>query len=143
MEEQKGWKPIPLVLKILFVVFVLWIFGAVMNLSNLMESGLPLFGTFVTGVTAALIVLFLDVIGPLAFLFALWTRKSWGPKWAYFYIGLFILNSIVAFFTVADELGLPQILIPIIVSIIFIIVIYFKRDYFLLHTEEDHEPRAI
>lgn len=128
--ENIGWKPIPLALKILSVVFVLWIVGAVMNLPNLMENGLPLFGNFVYGLSAASIVLLLDFLGPVIFLFALWNRKSWGVKWACAYIGFFILNSTVAFFTVSAKLGLPQINVPILVSVAFLAVIFWKRDYF-------------
>ncbi|WP_142784123.1 hypothetical protein [Changchengzhania lutea] len=130
MNKQTGWKPIPLALKILFVVFILWSIGAVLNLPNLFESGLPLFGIFVHGIVASLIVLFLDIIGPIIFLFGLWNRKPWAPVWAFFYIGFFILNNTVAFFTVREQLGLVQILIPIVASVIFIIVIYTKRSYF-------------
>ena len=134
MEEtaatEKGWKPIPLPLKILFVVFILWLVGSVMNLPNLFENGLPLFGSFVYGMTAALIVLLLDIIGPVTFLFALWNRKSWAAKWAFAYIGIFILNNTVALFAVREELGLPQILVPTIASLIFLAVIFWKRNYF-------------
>jgi len=132
-KNEKGWKPIPLSLKILSVVFVLWSIGAVMNLPNLLQNGLPLFGVFVYGSTAILVVLILDIIGPLTFLFALWNRKSWGPKWAFTYIGVFILNSVVAFFTVRELLGTPQFLVPTIVSIIFLAVIFWKREYFVQH----------
>lgn len=128
--KEKGWKPIPLPLKVLFVVFILWLAGSVMNLPNLFENGLPLFGNFVYGMTAALIVLLLDVIGPVTFLFALWNRKSWAAKWAFAYIGIFILNSSVALFTVREELGLPQLLVPTIVSLVFLAVIFWKRNYF-------------
>ncbi len=130
VKKEKGWKPIPLPLKILFVVFILWSVGSVMNLPNLFENGLPLFGVFVYGMTAALIVLFLDIIGPMIFLFALWNRKSWAAIWAFSYIGIFILNNAVALFTVREELGLPQILVPTIAGIIFCVVIYWKRNYF-------------
>ncbi len=128
--KEKGWNPIPLPLKILFVVFILWLVGSVMNLPNLFENGLPLFGNFVYGMTAALIVLLLDIIGPVTFLFALWNRKSWAAKWAFAYIGIFILNNTVAFFTVREELGLPQLLVPTIASLIFLAVIFWKRNYF-------------
>ena len=130
VKKERGWKPIPLPLKIFFVVFILWSVGSVMNLPNLFENGLPLFGNFVYGMTAALIVVLLDIIGPMIFLFALWNRKSWAAKWALSYIGFFILNSTVALFTVREELGLPQLLIPTIASIIFFVVIYWKRSYF-------------
>jgi len=130
VSKEKGWKPIPLPLKILFVVFILWLVGSVMNLPNLFENGLPFFGKFVYGMTAALIVLLLDIIGPVTFLFALWNRKSWAPLWAFAYIGIFILNSTVALYTVREELGLPQLLVPTIASFIFLAVIFWKRNYF-------------
>ena len=130
MGRKKGWKPIPRSLKILFVIFILWSVGSVLNAPNLYESGLPLFGVFVYGVTAILVVLLLDIVGPMTFLYALWNRKSWATVWALSYISVFILNSAVAFFTVREQLGLMQILIPTIASVIFFIVIYKKRSYF-------------
>ena len=125
-----GWKPIPLALKVLSIVMGLWAIGSAMNLPNLMANGLPVLGTFVFGIGALLVVLFLDFIGPLVFFSALWTRKSWGVAWAFFYIGLFILNGIVAFFTVSDQLGFVQILVPNLVSLVFLAVIFWKRSYF-------------
>ena len=128
--RSSGCKPIPLPLKILSGVFVLWVVGAAMNLSGLMANGLPLFGKFVFGVAVLPLVIYVDVIGPLVFLFALWTRKSWGVKWAFAYNGLFILNNMIAFFVLRDVLGLPQILVPTFVSVLFLGVIFWKRAYF-------------
>ena len=127
---EKGWKPIPLSLKILFVVFVLWVIGSVFAISERSESGLPFFGMYVYGTVAGLIVLLLDVVAPLTFLFALWNRKSWAVSFALSYIVIFILNGVVAFFTVREQLGIQQILIPSIVNVIFFIVIYKTRSYF-------------
>ena len=101
-----------------------------MNLPNLLENGLPLFGNFVYGISAAVVVVVLDVLGPAIFLFALWNRKSWAAIWAFAYMGIFILNSAVALFTVREELGLPQILVPATASLVFLAVIYWKRSYF-------------
>ena len=129
MGLEKGWKPIPLTLKILFVVFILWTIGSVMNISGRYESGLPFFGVFVYGNVASLIVLLLDVVAPITFLFALWNRKSWAATFALSYIAIFILNSTVALFTVREQLGLIQILIPTIANVIFFIVIYRTRSY--------------
>lgn len=129
--KQTGWKPIPLSLKILSVVMVFWAIGSLMNLSNLKENGLPLLGTFVFGFGAFLVVLFLDIIGPGIFLYGLWNRKSWGVKWAFFYIGLFIINGIVALLTLSHELGLAQILVPNFVSMVFLFVIFWNRTYFV------------
>lgn len=129
-EIEKGWRPIPFSLKILFVVFVLWAIGSVFAISERSESGLPFFGVFVYGNVAGLIVLLLDVAAPITFLFALWNRISWAASFALSYIAVFILNGVVAFFTVREQLGIPQILIPSIVNIIFFIVIYKTRSYF-------------
>ncbi len=130
MKNENGWKPIPLSLKIIFVIFVLWTIGSGLGVSTRFESGLPFFGVFVHGFIAVLIVLMLDIIAPLTFLFALWNRKSWAARFALSYIGIFILNSIVAIYTFKVELGMVQILIPLIANILFFIVIYKERRYF-------------
>ena len=130
MKKEIGWKPIPLSLKIIFVVFVLWSIGSVLGISTRFELGLPFFGVFVYGIIAVLIVLLLDIVAPLTFLFALWNKKSWAVRFALSYIVIFILNSVVANFTVRDQLGLLPILIPLIAKIIFLIVIYKTRNYF-------------
>jgi len=130
MATEKGWKPIPLSLKILSVVFVIWAIGTVFAIPMRYAEGLPFFGMWVSGIIAGLIVILLDIIGPLVFLYALWNKLSWGPKLAFSYIGIFILNSIVALFTVREQLGFEQIFIPLLFNIVFIAVIYNKRSYF-------------
>ena len=130
MSVATGWQPIPLPLKILSVVFLLWAIGAVMNLPNLVSNGMPVMGVFIYGPTAALLPILLDFVGPGVFLFALWHRKTWAPMWAATYIGLFIVNNLVALFTVREVLGLPAILGPTAVAVLFLAVIYWQRHYF-------------
>ena len=130
MKKEKGWKPIPLLLKILFVVFILWSIGSIFAIPMRYESGLPFLGVFVYGIVASLIVLILDVMAPITFLFALWNRKIWAASFALSYIVIFILNSIITIFTVREQLGLMPILIPTVFNIIFLIVIYNNRNYF-------------
>jgi len=127
---EEGWKPIPLPLKMLSVVLVFWLFGSVMNLPNLYANGMPLFGSIVYGINAAVLPLLVDIVGPVLFLIALWSRKTWAVYWAFAYNGIFILNNIIAGFTLREELGLPQILVPTIASFIFLTVIFWKRKYF-------------
>ena len=130
MGIEKGWKPIPLSLKIIFVLFVLWSIGSVFAIPTRYELGLPFLGVFVYGLFASLIVLLLDVVAPTTFLFALWNRKSWAASFALSYIAVFIFNSVVAIFTVRAQLGLIPILIPLVANVIFLIVIYRTRSYF-------------
>ena len=130
MAKKTGWKPIPLSLKTLFVIFILWAIGTVFAIPMRYESGIPFFGLWLSGIVAAVIVLLLDIVGPFTFLYALWNRKSWGPSIAYVYISIFILNSVVAIFTVREQLGLMSILMPALFNAVFLLVIYMKRDYF-------------
>lgn len=130
VQASTGWKPIPLALKALAVLMVLWSLGSAMNLPNLLENGLPLLGHFVFGLAAFLIVLMLDFIGPAVFLLALWHRKSWGPWWASIYIGLFLINGVFAFLMVRDELGVAQIIVPNLAYAAFLAVIWWNRTYF-------------
>lgn len=127
---ETGWKPMPLPLKILSAIMLLWSVGSVLNLPNLMENGLPFFGRDLYGSGALLVVLMLDIVGPLVFLFGVWRRKPWAPVWAAAYIGIFIINGAVAVFTVGERTGLPQILVPVAVSMAFLAVIFWKRAYF-------------
>lgn len=128
--RKTGWQPVPLPLKILSVVLVLWLMGSVMNLPNLYHNGMPLFGSIVYGINAAMLPLLVDILGPAIFLFALWSRRSWAVYWAFAYNGIFILNGIVALFAVREELGLPQVLLPTLISVVFLAVIFWKRGYF-------------
>ena len=83
------------------------------------------------GIVASLIVLLLDVVAPITFLFALWNRKTWAASLALSYIAVFILKSTVAFFAVREQLGLLPILIPLLVNVVFFIIIYRSRSYFM------------
>ena len=130
MKKKIGFKPQPLSLKILFVILILWVIGSIFALPQRYELGLPFFGMSVYGILAAAIVLILDIIAPIVFLYALWKRESWGPQFALVYMGIFILNSIVALFTHRVELGFMSILIPSIITLIFLGVIYSNKKYF-------------
>ena len=130
MRRETGWKPIPISLKILFVVFILWMIGSIMHISTLYKEGLPFYGLYLYGIAASIIVILLDIVGPTAFLFGLWHRKSWAPSLAYTYMAVFSLNHVVAFFIFREKLGLMQILIPTVANIIFFVVIYKSRSYF-------------
>lgn len=123
-------KKISISLKIVSGLLIAWIFGSLFAINQRYESGLPLFGFWVTGIVASLTVLVLDIIGPISFLVGLKLRKSWAPKVAYTYIGIFIANSLVALFTHREYLGFTSIFMPAFVNGLFLILIYKNRIYF-------------
>ena len=130
MAKETGWKPLSLSLKILFVVLVLWLIGSLFALPTRISDGLPFFGVYVYGVFAVIIVLVLDIVGPIAFLYALWNRLSWGPKVAFAYMGAFVLSSVAALITVRDQIGFMPIFAPMLFTLGFMAIIYYSRPYF-------------
>lgn len=128
--HTSGWKPIPLPLKIICVLSVLWALGAVANLSNLMNYGVPFFGMLLKGTSALPVPLVLDFLGPIGLIFASLKRLPWGPKWATFYMGAFIVNAAFTLIFASDLFSVPQILAPALVSVALLLVVYWKRGYY-------------
>ena len=130
MAEDTGWKPLPVSLKILAVVLIFWSAMSLFTLMSASKSGIPLFGAMTYGTTAIIIVVLLDFAGPIAFLYSLYNRKSWGWKIAMVYMGFFVLNMAFAGMQLSSELGAGPIIAPAVATIIFMIVIYRNRSYF-------------
>ena len=122
---------IPIGLKIVAVLLALWALGSSMAVKMRFKEGLPLFGNWVSGPTAAATVVLLDIVGPIAFLYALWFQLVWGLFVAKCFIGCFVLNSIVAFFTFREKLGTKPIAIPASIYFVFLLVIVANGDYFV------------
>ena len=127
---EKGFKPMPLSLKIVFILTILWIIGTFFAISMRYEQGIPFFGMWISGAFAIVIIALLDIIGPLGFLYALYNRLSWGIILASTYIGIFVLNSLIALFKYEEVLGTQAIAIPALVYIVFLGVILKNSDYF-------------
>ena len=93
MVKKSGWEPIPISLKVISVLSILWMIGSVFTVQTRFELGIPFFGLFILGISAATIVILLDIVGPLIFLIGLWKRKVYGYYSALAYTSIFILNS--------------------------------------------------
>ncbi len=130
MIDSKGWKPIPLSLKILFVVFVIWSAMTLFTIKFAYDIGYPILGIMFDGVTGFIIAFLLVFLAPLIFVYALWNRYRWGAKFALTYIGFFIINNIFALVLLQEQIGLFQILFPLIANVVFFVMIYKKRNYF-------------
>ncbi len=126
---MKGWKPLPLSLKILSIVLLLWAAMSVATLVMMPGREIAFFGLLLTGTSGAIVVLLLDFISPLLFLFAAWNKLTWGARFGMLYNGIFILNNIVALFTFREVFG-NAIYFPLIASTVFFYIIFRKRDYF-------------
>ena len=126
---MKAWKSLPISLKILSIVLFLWAAMSIAVLAMMPAREIAFFGFILTGAAAAIVVLLLDFISPIIFLYALWKKLKWGAKFGMLYNGIFILNQIIAFFTFREIFG-NTIYFPLIASAIFFIIIYRERHYF-------------
>ena len=126
---MNGWKSLTLPLKILFIVLFLWAVMSIVVLVTSPERQIAFFGFLLKGSSAAIVIVLLDFISPLLFLFAAWKKLKWGANFGMLYNGIFILNSVVAFFTFKEIFG-NAIYFPLIASIIFFAVIFKERKYF-------------
>lgn len=130
MRTEKGWNPIPLPLKILSVVFVFWSVMAVLTMDMIAKSGFPFLGVLTSGLLAIIIVLLLNFVAPVTFLYGLWNRKSWTAKLGLSYTVFFLLNSVIAYTLLTGQFVSAPLFFPEIANLVFFVVIYKKRNYF-------------
>ena len=126
---MKGWKPLPLALKILSVILLLWAVMSIVVLVTMPERKIAFFGFMLTGTAAVIVVSLLDFVSPLLFLYAMWNRLRWSAYFGLLYNGIFILNNVIALVMFREVFG-NAIYFPLIASIIFFYIIYRERRYF-------------
>lgn len=126
---MNNWKPIPLALKILSVLLLLWAAMSIAVLVTTPERQIAFYGFLLKSTPASIIILILDVISPLVFLYALWNKLKWGAIFGMAYNGVFIINNIIALFMFKEVFG-NGIYFPLIISTIFFSLIYKERKYF-------------
>lgn len=126
---MKGWKPLPTSLKVLFVVLLLWVMMTIAVSVSMPDRQIAFLGMLVEGISATIVVLVLDIISPLVFLYATWNKIKWGAAFGMVYNGVFILNCIIALVLFKDVFG-DGIYFPLIAGIIFFSIIFKERRYF-------------
>ncbi|MGK0209415.1 MAG: hypothetical protein ACI83O_000692 [Patescibacteria group bacterium] len=96
MKNGAGWKGMSVSLKLLFCFFIFW---SIMTLPRMMFpflGGYPLFGLILYGYLGVVLGLLFNFVFQVVFLVSLWNRSSWGLQFGLCYIGLYILNSLIA-----------------------------------------------
>jgi len=126
---MKSWKSLPLSLKILSIVLFLWVIMSIAVSITMPEREISFFGLLLKGASATTVVLLLDIISPLIFLYSMWKRLKWGANFGMAYNAIFIVNSIVALFKFKEVFG-DGIYFPLIASTIFFSIIFKERKYF-------------
>lgn len=123
------WRSLPPALKILSVVLLLWVLMTISVVITMPDREIAFFGWLLKGSPAIIIVLLLDVVSPLVFLYAVWKKLRWGASFGMLYNGIFILNSVIALFVFKEVFG-NAIYFPLIASVIFFAIIFKERKFF-------------
>jgi len=141
--KEKGWKPLPFQLKVLFVISGLGTLLSLLTVETIMETGLSFLGFLFKG-TGALIPLTISAIISIIFLYGLWIRTKWAWKFGIGYYIYGIVNSILSLFTLSGRpllqgtLTIQSMYLTAAIGLffgvllygLFIFVLYRNRKYF-------------
>jgi hypothetical protein len=102
---NKGWKPLPVILKIIFVLLVTRVFLSVFSLSPSFNKGFDFFGYTLYGLYAVNAVFIFKVLLPLAILVFMYQRirHAWIVAVSYFFI-----MSLSIFFTLTNTANMLE-----------------------------------
>jgi len=146
--QLKGWKPLPLSLKIIVILLILGSIASVFSIDTISKTGYSLLGFLTYGLTAVIFLILLNILCPIILLIAFWNKYYWAWKFGIVYFGFILLNGLLSLIGVSKKIELFTSQIPIIfpsririiyisaiflgtlINTIFLIIIYKKRSYF-------------
>jgi hypothetical protein len=149
MAKQKGWSPLPLSLKVIFVILVIGVVSSLFGLISVAQAGFSFLGIYVTGI-AGVAVFGLTVIAAGLLAIAFWNRYSWAGKYGIGYFGFFIANGLLGILNIPRMLalvgssfqsvpgaelilyvsGVTSIIVGTVVNVVFLILVYRNKSYF-------------
>ncbi|MCX6774868.1 MAG: hypothetical protein NTY99_02135 [DPANN group archaeon] len=146
MEKTKGFMPMPLSMKILFVLFLIGLIMSFFLLPTILTTGVSFFGMILTGVPGIIALLFVIAL-QLIFIISLWNRYPWAWKYGLAFMLYSVVNSILSMLTVpakieesfaqlayiqgTTEAAKSVAVISAVAGTIFSIVIYSIFAYFI------------
>lgn len=127
-KTNEGWEPLPLSLKVISLLLLIDMLGALLSLGTDNISGFFLLGTILTGALAIGAIALVKILANIVFLAAIWKRYNWGWNYGMIYLGYFALNTLIAFTHPSAPIFI--LVIEIIVNLLFIVIFIRAKDYF-------------
>ncbi len=135
--RQKGWKPLPISLKILFVIYLISIvvgfFPLLLSLLIGEFPEIPFFGIRVSGIIS-LFLYSLMLFAGVAFLIVLWNRYDWGWVYGMVFLSFLVIDGLVSIIfdksTFQNTTLIISALPGFIFQLIFLFVLYKHKKYF-------------
>jgi hypothetical protein len=146
MEKTKGFMPMPLSIKIIFVLFLIGMIFSFIALPFISTTGASFLGVTLTGALGVVVLLFAIVL-QLIFIISLWNRYPWAWKYGIAYLVYGLVNSMLSMLSLpakieesfaqmayaqgTTEAAKSIATISVVGGIIFGIVIYSIFAYFI------------
>ena len=151
MARKKAWKPLPIQLKVLFILIIMGVFSTLFSTGSITQIGYPLLGFYIYGIWGLILLTIINGVGSIVLLYGLWNRLGWTWKYGAAYFAFFILNSLLSLISIPKRIELlsPQFsevaamttpamyagiaigtIFAVVLYVIFLIIIYKNKAYF-------------
>ena len=122
-------KAMPILLKALCGLLLLWVVMTIAVSISMPDRDIAFYGVILTGVLGHIVVIIIDILCPIIFVYASVRKLHWGGIFGMAYNGVFIINGLISLFLFQEKFG-NAIYFPLIASILFFSVIVKERKYF-------------
>jgi len=103
MEKTKGFKPMPLSIKIIFVLFVMGLVMSFFLLPFITTTGVSFFGMVLTGAPGVIALMFAIAL-QLIFIISFWNRYPWAWKYGLAFMAYSVVSSILSMLTIPSKI---------------------------------------
>lgn len=156
MEHHSGWKPLPVILKVIWIILLIGVVFSVPAVFSARTSGYPIFGLNVFGYWAAVLMFLVNLLLPVWLIIAMLKRYSWTWIYAVAFYLFIIINELMGigaldqfvqvvlselpemYFDMIPDIqplvwysALAGIIMGALVDVFFMLMFIIKRKYFM------------
>jgi hypothetical protein len=157
---ENGWKPMPVVLKVIFVLEAIGLFLSCVSVTSSYQVGFDYFGQHLEGITAVNIFFLTNIVLPVTLLVGFWMRQKWGFLFGALYFFYCSISTLFGYLNidkaiavvktqmtpnplVTDEMFYASAIIGILIGFSFniacMILIIVKRKFFTETINKEEE----
>lgn len=103
-----GWKPLPVVLKVIFALEAIGLFFSIISVSSAYQMGYDYFGQHFEGITAGNIFFVANIVLPVTFLIGFWIRQKWGFFFGVVYFIYCGITVLFGYFNIDKSIALVK-----------------------------------
>ena len=105
---EYGWKPLPVVLKVIFILEAVGLFFSCLSVSSAFETGFDYFGQHLEGTTAVNIFFLTNIVLPVTLLVGFWMKQKWGLIFSILYFFYCGINTLFGYLNIDKAIALVK-----------------------------------